>query len=106
VSWCCRCRQWLPLEDFRPRLNLGGVESWCRRCHADANRRWREKNSNAVDAYNARRRAEYREAHPLPTRRCIVCRKEMTKRPNALVCGRECRRQRKIEQRRRLRGAA
>jgi hypothetical protein len=31
ASWCCRCRQWLPLEDFRPRLELGG-----RRAGADA----------------------------------------------------------------------
>jgi hypothetical protein len=88
ASWCCRCRQWLPLEDFRPRLELGGPESWCRRCHADANRLWRAKNPAAVAAYNARRRQEYREKHAPPTRPCVVCGKPFAKRPNALVAAR------------------
>jgi hypothetical protein len=53
---------------------------------------------DAVAAYNAERRRDYREAHPLPTRPCVVCGKLTTKRPNALVCSAECRRLRESEQ--------
>jgi len=42
--------------------------------------------------------AEYREAHPLPSRPCVVCGKPFSGRPDALVCGPECRQQRKLEQ--------
>jgi hypothetical protein len=101
--WCRRCRQWLPADRFRPNPRLrGGLDSWCKACHADAVREWRAKNRDEV---NARRRQEYRAAHPLPTRPCVVCGKPFTGRPDALVCGQRCRRQRKIEQRRALRAA-
>jgi hypothetical protein len=64
------------------------------------------KNPEHVERYNAERRAEYRAAHPLPTRPCVVCGKPFTRRPDALVCSKSCRRQRKIEQRQRLRRPA
>jgi hypothetical protein len=101
-KWCCRCRQWLSLEAFRPRAEPTSVESWCRDCHAKANREWRAKNPEHVERYNAERRAEYRKANPLTTRPCVVCGRPMTRPANALVCGEDCRRQRKLEQRRRL----
>ena len=104
--WCCKCRQWLPAEHFRENPNLrGGLDSWCRACHAQAVREWRERNPEHIVEYNGRRRREYRDAHPLTTRPCAVCGKSMTKRPDALVCGEECRRLRKIEQRRASRAA-
>lgn len=39
-------------------------------------------------------------AHPPRERPCAVCGKSVTKRPDPLVCGEECRRLRKIDQRR------
>jgi hypothetical protein len=100
-KWCCSCRQWLTVEAFRPNPNnRNGIDSWCRPCHAKAVREWRAK--NGVE-YNAKRRREYRQAHPLATRPCVVCGKPMTRPANVLVCSRECRRKRKIEQRQALR---
>ena len=100
-KWCPRCQCWLEDDAFRPNPNLrDGVESWCRSCHAEANREWREKNPEAVELYNTMRRAEYRSAHPLPSRPCVVCGRAFRGRPDALVCGPECRHQRKLEQRR------
>src|SRR5215208_819293 len=101
-KWCCSCQRYLPVEVFRSNPNnRSGVDSWCRPCHARAVRAWRAKNG---PEYNAQRRGEYREANPLPTRPCAICGKLMTKRPNALVCGEECRRQRKLEKRQAKRG--
>jgi hypothetical protein len=37
----------------------GGLSSWCRACHAEACANWRAEHPEKVDAYNARRRAEY-----------------------------------------------
>jgi hypothetical protein len=100
-KWCCRCRQWLSPDAFRPNANYtSGLDSWCRSCHADAVRDWRAKNPAYIENLNAKRRAEYRAAHPLPERPCVVCGKPMRKRPDALVCSPECRRLRKLEQRR------
>ena len=105
-KWCCGCRRWLPIEAFRPNPNnRNGIDSWCKPCHAEAVRKWREKNPEAVEAYNAARRREYREANPLTTRACAVCEKPMTRPGNVLVCGEDCRRQRKLEQRRALTNA-
>lgn len=103
-KWCCGCRKWRPIEDFRPNPNnSNGIDSWCRPCHAQAVREWRERNPDYIAAMNAKRRQEYREAHPLPTRPCVVCGKPFIGRVDALVCGEECRRQRKREQRARKR---
>jgi hypothetical protein len=74
-----------------------GRSSRCRGCHREATRDWWERNRDEI---NAARRKEYREKHPLPVRRCIVCGKSFNKRPNALVCGERCRNRRKYEQRR------
>ncbi len=38
-----------------PRM-ADGLKSWCRACSAQATRRWRERNPEYVDAYNAGRR--------------------------------------------------
>jgi hypothetical protein len=61
------------------------------------------RNRDYLESYNAKRRAEYRSEHPLPTRPCVVCGQPFSGRPDALVCSEECRRQRKLEQRRALR---
>jgi hypothetical protein len=103
-KWCCSCRSWLPVEAFRPSHRYrGGLDTWCKACHAQANRDWRERNPEAVAAYNAARRREYREAHPLPSRPCVVCGEPFNGRPDALVCDPECRQQRKLEQRQAVR---
>lgn len=89
------------LEEFpRNRRAHMGRSSRCRECHRQAVRDWRERNR---DRENAERRAAYREAHPLSSRACVVCGQEFVHRPDAIVCGAECRRERKIEQRRALR---
>jgi hypothetical protein len=94
-KWCCSCREWLPIDAFRPNPNnRNGIDSWCRPCHAKAVREWRAK--NGVE-YNAKRRREYREAHPLARRLCAVCGEPMVRPANVIVCGDECRRQRKRE---------
>ena len=81
-KWCCSCRQWLPVDAFRPNSNTtNGLDSWCRSCHAEAVRQWRAKNPDYLERYNARRRAEYRDEHPLTTRPCVVCGRPMTSRP-------------------------
>ena len=72
---------------------------------AEANRQWRVRNREYVERYNAARLSEYRAAHPLPTRPCLVCGEPFSGRPDALVCGEECRRLRKLEQRKGLRVA-
>jgi predicted nucleic acid-binding Zn ribbon protein len=91
----------LPAEAFRrnPR-NRDGLDSWCRRCHAEATREWRAANPEHIAEYNERRRAEYAAEHPRTSRPCIVCGKPFSKRADALVCGEDCRKQRKAEQRR------
>jgi hypothetical protein len=47
--------------------------------------------------YNARRRADYREAHPRIERPCAVCGKPLEE-PGALVCSERCRNRRKYLQ--------
>jgi hypothetical protein len=91
--WCCSCQRYLPIEVFRSNPNnRSGVDSWCWPCHARAVRAWRAKNG---PEYNAKRRREYREKHPLPTRYCAVCDRPMMRPANVVVCGEECRRERK-----------
>jgi predicted nucleic acid-binding Zn ribbon protein len=94
---CSSCSRILPLEEFplNRRMHLGR-SSHCRECARAATRDWRERNREAV---NAERRTAYRAEHPLPERTCAVCGRSFTKRPDAVVCGEECRRQRKREQR-------
>jgi hypothetical protein len=98
--WCCGCQTWKQPEDFPPNVRMrNGLASHCRACNSRAAKRWREKNRDYVQQRNAERRAEYREAHPLPTRPCAVCEKPFTGRPDALVCSKDCRRERKRQQR-------
>jgi hypothetical protein len=99
-KWCCHCQAWRPLDEFRPRSAYSdGVESWCRPCHAEQNRQWRERNPEYVAAYNASRRLGPRE------RECVDCGSAFTaglRGPASDRCP-DCRRQRKVEQRRTLR---
>ena len=54
---CSKCERVLPVDSFRPNSRLGsGLDSWCRECHIEANRRSRARHR---DEYNARQRARY-----------------------------------------------
>ena len=68
-----------------------------------ATRDWRKRNRDDI---NAARRIEYRAEHPLPEKRCVVCGGSFTKRPEAIVCGEECRRERNRARLERQRKAA
>jgi hypothetical protein len=101
-KFCSKCGDWLPLEEFpRNRRMYLGVSSRCRECHREATRDWRERNRERV---NAERRAAYREEHPRVERDCVQCGRPFEGRPDALVCGEDCRRERKLEQRRKRPG--
>jgi hypothetical protein len=106
---CTCCQGWLPLEQFRvnPKADPWGHSlgrgSWCRDCHLAAMQDWRERNR---DDFNARRRAQYRAEHPLPTRPCVVCGEPFTGRRDALVCGERCRNRRRRELKRQRAKAA
>jgi hypothetical protein len=99
--WCCSCLDWRPAEEFRDE-----VVGKCKKCVSAAARAWRELNPEAVAEYNERRRIEYRDAHPLPTRPCAVCGELFSKRPDALVCSPACREKRKEQRRLRRKAAA
>jgi hypothetical protein len=96
-KWCCSCRQFLPFESFLPNpAYRDGVESWCRACHAGATREWRRKNPEYIERYNASRRIGPRESE------CVDCGVTFTagaRGPASSRCP-NCRRQRKLEQRR------
>jgi hypothetical protein len=58
---CTCCKREKPLEEFPPNPRYrDGHSSHCRRCNNEAVRRWRERNRDKVEAYNAARREEYR----------------------------------------------
>ena len=83
-----------------------GVADHCRSCRSEYLRRWREQNPEHVAAHNPERRREYRGNTGCMTRACAVCGKPFSKRPDAIVCGLECRRARKLGQdRERRRGS-
>jgi hypothetical protein len=100
TAWCCSCRQWLPYSAFRPSARYrNGCEAACRGCHARMNKEWRERNPDVVEAYNRSRRIGPRE------RDCVDCGSAFTaglRGPASDRCH-DCRRERKIEQRRALR---
>jgi hypothetical protein len=102
-AWCCGCLAWLPLDAFRPNPgSRSGVQSRCRRCRSEASRQWRQQNAEHVARYNAARRIGARE------RECVECGTSFIaglRGPASTRCP-GCRRQRKIELRRALRGAA
>ena len=69
-KWCCGCLEWHPLDAFRPSETFnrqGGAGGYCREYRSAASRRWRERNSAAVEQYNAARRVGPRE------RDCVDC---------------------------------
>lgn len=82
---CPRCGGFLPLEDFRPNARLkSGWSSWCRRCSLSATREWRDRNREAIDAYNRARRI------PPAELTCVECGVTFEGRRNRLVCSRGC----------------
>ena len=98
-QWCCGCMQWLPLEAF---MVQSGVAGRCRSCRAEHLRQWRAANPEYVAAYNERRRIGIRE------RQYVTCGARFTagkRGPAGKRCA-GCRRQRKLEQRRRRREGA
>lgn len=86
-KWCPRCSRHLPAEEFaaNPRVR-SGFSSWCKRCHRQAVRVWREEHR---DEENAKRRAEYAAAHPRAVRHCEECGAELEGRAS-VVCSRRC----------------
>lgn len=51
---CSRCDERKPKAEFR--IRFGAPDSWCKACHVQANREWRDANRDAI---NARRRERY-----------------------------------------------
>jgi hypothetical protein len=100
-TWCYHCLKWRPLDLFPPR-QLGEARYWidvCADCRAETARRWRERHPEEVAARNESRRFGEREG------RCIDCAGPFVfKSANAKRCP-DCRRRRKIDQRRQRRGA-
>jgi hypothetical protein len=57
---CRHCGEEKDTSEFPHHREKGdGLSSWCRACHAEACAKWRAKHPGKIDAYNARRRAEY-----------------------------------------------
>jgi hypothetical protein len=90
---CSSCHRWLSAEAFRVepvRSELNPwrhwrLSSWCRQCHQESTRRWREANRERI---NARRRTEYAASRgPLP--RCSECGAELESHAK-VVCSRRC----------------
>jgi hypothetical protein len=79
---CARCGWFKAAEDFRPNPHLrSGLNSWCRECCREANRRWRAENR---EAYNLARRVK-------PSRLvCGVCGGEFYGRRDRKTCSAEC----------------
>jgi hypothetical protein len=53
TEWCCRCQRFRDPEDFLP---LQPEFSYCRSCRSEIRKEWRERNPDAVAAYNESRR--------------------------------------------------
>jgi hypothetical protein len=86
TAWCTNCQRWLPVKTFPPDQRMrDGLSSHCRRCRADAVKRWRDANADYVAAYNAARRLGPFELT------CAECGGLFTAaRRDALVCSRRC----------------
>ena len=86
LKGCPRCKRALPFSEFGANRRLSsGLNSWCRECHRQACRAWREQNPSRVDAYNASRRVGARVLV------CVECGQEFEARSAmALVCSRKC----------------
>ncbi len=92
---CPHCRRWLPFEAFNKNKRMkSGLSSWCRECHVAATKRWRNANPELIRWMNERRRLGERE------RQCVDCQGVFAyKHASAVRCP-DCRRRRKLEQRR------
>jgi hypothetical protein len=98
---CTRCQGWLPLEAFPPNPKLrSGFHSYCRACRDEYRREWRAAHPEAIERYNIKRRLGERE------RECVDCDSPFAYRSTVAVRCPECRRQRKLGQRRDLRAKA
>jgi len=78
TATCERCG-----VEFERRSGRGRPRAFCEECRpaiAQADR----------EAYNARRRAAYRVAHPPVVRHCAECGAEILGRPDRVVCGKRC----------------
>ena len=75
MKTCRHCGEQKDKSEFPVHRDKGnGLSSWCRACHAGACSRWRAKHREKIDAYNARRRAEYaaqREAEHQAARKAL-----------------------------------
>jgi hypothetical protein len=97
-AYCTRCDQWKALDAFCRNTRLRtGLQSWCRECQRKATQRWRKANPEYQDEYNARRRLGTRK------RQCVDCGGSFQYRHAVALRCVECRRQRKLERRKRLR---
>jgi hypothetical protein len=85
---CSRCRERKPPDAFPPNAQLSsGLSSWCRACHAEATRAWRDANPEQVAARNAARRLP-----PLLPRACATCGETFTpRRRDGRYCSSACR---------------
>ena len=65
---CANCHLWFEVDTLPPNKRVkSGRVSWCRGCHLERNRRWREENQEYVAEYNKSRREG-----PFP-KDCVVC---------------------------------
>lgn len=89
LKHCSRCRSFIPVEDFpRQPRNKSGLASWCRGCHAIANR---EKRSRSRDQYRATANRRYRAAHPLGESSCPHCSSTFRlTRADQVYCSQRC----------------
>lgn len=86
---CTRCERWRQASMFRPNPKLrGGLDSWCRGCHVDETRGWREVKADEV---NARRRTRYADRRDVGPRTCRECGETYTsRRADAIYCSERC----------------
>jgi hypothetical protein len=66
---CSKCGSEHPLDDF-PRAGSRGRGSWCRPCARAANRAWKDRNRDKVNA--AKRAARAREREERPTLKALA----------------------------------
>jgi hypothetical protein len=65
---CSRCGENGSSDSFPPNSRMrDGLSSWCRRCHAAAVQRWRERNPAKAASYNLARRVKH---EPRPCSEC------------------------------------
>jgi hypothetical protein len=89
TKWCSGCKRSLPFAAFRQQFATPSwLSSWCGECLVAANRRYRERMREQI---NAKRREEYAERQREARQRvCVECGASFEARPDALVCSRLC----------------